>query len=87
KHFLERFVGTGTRYFTMYGQTEASPRISYVPPEAGIEKLGSVGVPIACGRARIDGEGEGELVYSGDNVSMGYAYGRADLARGDDFKG
>lgn len=87
KHFLERFAGTGTRYFTMYGQTEAAPRISYVPPESALEKLGSVGVPISCGRVHIDGEGEGELVYSGDNVSMGYAQDFGDLARGDDFKG
>jgi len=87
RHFLELFAGTRTRYFTMYGQTEAAPRISYVPPEAGIEKLGSVGVPISCGRVHIDGAGEGELVYSGENVSMGYAQGRADLARGDDFQG
>ncbi|UYO53632.1 AMP-binding protein [Rhodopseudomonas palustris] len=87
KHFLERFAGTRTRYFTMYGQTEAAPRIAYVPPEAGIDKLGSVGVPISCGRARIDGEGEGELIYSGANVSMGYAQGHGDLARGDDFQG
>jgi long-chain acyl-CoA synthetase len=87
KHFLEQFAGTRTRYFTMYGQTEAAPRISYVPPKAGIDKLGSVGVPISCGRARIDGEGEGELVYSGENVSMGYAQGCGDLARSDDFQG
>lgn len=87
KHFLERFAGTHTRYFTMYGQTEAAPRISYVPPEAGFDKLGSVGVPISCGRARIDGGDEGELVYSGENVAMGYAQGCEDLARGDDFQG
>lgn len=87
KHFLERFANTRTRYFTMYGQTEAAPRISYVPPEAGLNKLGSVGVPISCGRVHIDGEGEGELIYSGENVSMGYAQGCGDLARGDDFQG
>ena len=87
KHFLELFSGTGTRYFTMYGQTEAAPRISYVPPEAGLEKLGSVGVAIACGRVSIDGDQEGELIYSGENVALGYAVGHADLARGDDFKG
>lgn len=86
KHFLERFAGTGTRYFTMYGQTEAAPRISYVSPEMGLEKLGSVGVPISCGRVHIDEDG-GELVYSGENVSMGYAQGFVDLARGDDFQG
>jgi len=89
RHFLEQFAVTGTRYFTMYGQTEAAPRISYVPPEAAIEKLGSVGVPISCGRAYIDhkGEGDGELIYCGDNVAMGYAQQSGDLGRSDDFRG
>ena len=30
-HFLKLFKNEGAEYFTMYGQTEASPRISYVP--------------------------------------------------------
>jgi long-chain acyl-CoA synthetase len=91
KHFSEYFTSNDVKYFTMYGQTEASPRISYVPPERAIEKLGSVGVPIPCGRAVIaeTGEptGEGELLYLGPNVSMGYAFDSADLAKGDEFEG
>jgi long-chain acyl-CoA synthetase len=73
----------------MDGQTEASPRISYVPPDRAIEKLGSVGVPIPCGKGVIAETGlptgEGELLYLGPNVSMGYALGGADLAKGDEF--
>lgn len=87
KHFLDRLTETGISYFTMYGQTEASPRISYVPPSKGFEKLGSVGVPISCGAVDIDSESEGELVYRGKNVALGYAQSWKDLALGDEFRG
>lgn len=90
-HFWRYFNEHGVRYFTMYGQTEASPRISYVPPERALDKLGSVGIAIPGGHLSIDedvpGGGEGELVYEGPNVSMGYAQSAADLADGDTFGG
>lgn len=75
----------GGRFFTMYGQTEATARISVLPPEMLPEKLGSVGFAIAGGSITIDAEagGEGEIVYSGPNVMLGYAECRADLALGD----
>ena len=90
KHFWQFFSGYGIRYVTMYGQTEAAPRISYVPPDRAMEKLGSVGIPIHGGKVVIEGvpgSGEGELVYEGPNVSMGYAQTVADLADGDHFGG
>ncbi len=37
---------TGRRLFVMYGQTEATARMSYIPPEKCIEKIGSIGIPI-----------------------------------------
>jgi len=89
QHFWQYFADHGVRYFTMYGQTEAAPRIAYVPPERALEKLGSVGIPIPGGHAEIldaaPGTGEGELIYEGANVSMGYAVGFVDLAEGDHF--
>jgi acyl-CoA synthetase (AMP-forming)/AMP-acid ligase II len=91
QYFAQYFAERGVRYFTMYGQTEAAPRISYVPPERAEEKLGSVGVTIPGGCAKIidagPQSGEGELVYEGPNVAMGYASGFADLAEGDHFGG
>lgn len=79
------------KYFTMYGQTEASPRISYLPPEYFEEKQGSVGIPISCGTLSIDSlgfnDGAGELIYKGENVALGYANGSEDLIEGDVFKG
>lgn len=85
----------GLRFFAMYGQTEATARIAYLPPDRALEKIGSVGIPIPGGTIRLETEGypdvpvgeEGELVYEGPNVTMGYAECRADLFRGDDFDG
>lgn len=72
----------------MYGQTEATARMAYLPPELAETGVGSIGVPIPGGSFRVDqrvgggAPGEGELVYSGPNVMMGYAEIAADLARG-----
>jgi long-chain acyl-CoA synthetase len=70
----------GGRFFTMYGQTEATARISILPPEMLPDKTGSVGFAIPGGSIAIE---DGEIVYSGPNVMLGYAECRADLALGD----
>ena len=79
------------RMFVMYGQTEASPRISYVPPEYLRENSGCIGVPIPGGHIElIDEKGDkisgieecGELIYRGPNVMMGYAVDQIDLGKG-----
>lgn len=72
----------GWRLFLMYGQTEATARISYLPPEWSARKPGAIGVPIPGGRIERDGA-TGELIYHGPNVMLGYAESRADLALGD----
>ena len=90
-YFLTTFEAANIKYLTMYGQTEASPRITYTPPERAMEKLGSVGIAIPGGAVSIRETGmtigEGELVYKGPNVCMGYAHSHEDLSRGDEFKG
>ncbi len=83
------------RFFIMYGQTEATARISYLPFERNQEKSGSVGIAIPGGEIIIvrDGEeinepgAEGEIVYKGANVMLGYAETRADLTKGDELRG
>lgn len=83
------------RFFVMYGQTEASARISYVPWERLPEKLGSVGIAVPGGVIRISGEGmelavpgsTGEVLYEGANVMLGYADSRKCLVRGDELAG
>jgi acyl-coenzyme A synthetase/AMP-(fatty) acid ligase len=83
------------RFFVMYGQTEASPRISYLPPELALQKPNCIGLPIQGGQWWVeDAEGnrlpsgkEGELVYQGANVMMGYAECQEDLASPDQMGG
>ncbi len=66
--------------YIMYGQTEASPRVTYVPPARLAEKLGSIGIPLTGITVTIaDEQGRelaaketGELVVTGDCVMMGY---------------
>ena len=85
----------GGRFYVMYGQTEATARIAYVPPERLLEKLGSAGIPIPGGRIRVepatpDPEADvhaGEVLYEGPNVMMGYANGPEDLPLGDELQG
>lgn len=76
----------GWRFFVMYGQTEATARISYVPPEQLSQKIGSVGIAIPDGSLITDQQ-TGELIYSGPNVMLGYAECREDLSKGDELHG
>lgn len=80
----------GWQLFIMYGQTEAAPRISYVPPNLLPEAAETIGRPIPGGSLHIiddhgnrilDTNRPGELVYSGPNVMMGYAEKAEDLSR------
>ncbi len=80
----------GGAFFVMYGQTEATARMAYVPPALLPAHADCIGIAIPGGHMRIeapDGRaitapGEtGALVYSGPNVMMGYADAPADLAR------
>lgn len=86
----------GGRFFVMYGQTEATARISIMPPDRLPEKIGSVGIAVSGGRVEIEvptasrwGEDQsrGEVVYVGPNVMMGYATERGDLEQGDGLQG
>lgn len=84
--FAELADRRGWRFVVMYGQTEATARIAYVPPERLREKIGSIGVAIPGGTLDID-PASGELVYRGPNVSLGYATERAHLLLGDERGG
>lgn len=87
----------GGRLFVMYGQTEATARMAVLPPDRLGEKPGSAGVAIPGGRFRIEGAGgppaggasagEGEIVYEGPNVMMGYAESEEEVAGGDELAG
>lgn len=91
KHYSELVGATGGRFFVMYGQTEATARIAYIPPDRLREKIGSIGVAIPGGQLWLEPVDSDpamqQLYYSGPNVMMGYATGPLDLARGDDQHG
>jgi acyl-CoA synthetase (AMP-forming)/AMP-acid ligase II len=66
--------------YIMYGQTEASPRVTWLPPERLRSKLGSIGIPVPGVKVEVlDDQGmtipsgqTGEIVVSGPNVMLGY---------------
>jgi len=70
----------GTDIYIMYGQTEAAPRLSYLPPADLLHKPGSIGKAIPGVNLELikedgkpAGTGEvGEIVASGDNIMPGY---------------
>ena len=71
---------TPAQLFVMYGQTEATARLSYLAPECAEEKAGSIGRPIPGVElevvdqraARVPANQEGHLVARGANVTPGY---------------
>ncbi|MHB1688636.1 MAG: AMP-binding protein [Ignavibacteriaceae bacterium] len=99
KYFYDAASAKGIKFFVMYGQTEATARISYVPFEKLGDKIGSIGIPIPNGEIKIFSDNEeaarqiggqrteGELVYFGQNVMMGYAEKREDLSKDDELNG
>lgn len=79
------------KFFLMYGQTEATARMTYLPYQLAWKgnKTGSVGIPIAGAKIRLYTEDEkevteayqpGELYFYGKSVSLGYAENYKDLA-------
>jgi acyl-CoA synthetase (AMP-forming)/AMP-acid ligase II len=70
------------QFFLMYGQTEATARLSYLPPARLYDKLGSIGKGLPStqldvlrpnGSPVTPGSDEtGEIVASGDNITLGY---------------
>lgn len=95
-YFIDKASSRGIKFYLMYGQTEATARMSYLDPEYCISKLGSIGKGIPGGSfSLIDDDGNvidepevtGELVYTGENVSLGYAECASDLTLPDDNKG
>jgi acyl-CoA synthetase (AMP-forming)/AMP-acid ligase II len=66
--------------FVMYGQTEATARITYLPPAQLEAKLGSVGIPVAktnitirdASDALVPAGEVGEICVQGAGVMLGY---------------
>ncbi len=91
KLFMEYCLRTGKKFYVMYGQTEATARISILQMEYAGEKLGSVGQPIDGGKVFIETQdsvqNEGEIIYAGKNVCLGYCSCLEELKREDENGG
>lgn len=96
REFAEYAAENGKKFIVMYGQTEATARMGYLPWQDALSRCGSMGIAVPGGKFRlIEADGReieeagvtGELIYEGKNVMMGYAEDRNDLSRGDDCGG
>lgn len=94
--YAEFMRSKGKQFVVMYGATEATARMAYLPSDMSVEKAGTIGIPIPGGRFEIidaddsvitETNKDGELVYYGNNVTPGYAECLSDLAKGDERKG
>lgn len=79
RHWATTGRERGWDLYVMYGQCEATARMAWLPPHLAIEHPDAVGLPVPG--ASIDIE-DGEIVYRGPNVMLGYAEGPGDLALG-----
>jgi len=89
RRFADIGAKHGWKFYVMYGQTEAAPRMAYLPPALAQENPDCIGVAIPGGRLFLADEDhhlfdvagqEGELVYEGPNVMIGYALSYQDLS-------
>lgn len=96
KEFARYAEENNKRFVVMYGQTEATARMAYLPWNKSIEKCGSMGIAIPGGKLWLrDEEGNavtesdviGELIYEGENVTLGYAETAEDLEKDDERGG
>ena len=74
KEYVDFAEANGKQFIVMYGQTEAAPRMSYLPSDKAVEKNASIGIAIpggelcvmdADGKMITEPEVDGELVYKG----------------------
>ncbi len=82
KAFISEFIEifSNVRFFVMYGQTEATARLSFLPPDRLPQKLGSIGMGIPGVELKVMNDngykvfpGEvGEILARGQNIMKGY---------------
>lgn len=96
KKCCEYAINTGKKFIPTYGQTEGTARMAFLDPARAIDKIGSIGKAIPNGALSIidangiestEGEAVGEMVYRGENVTLGYAICKEDLLKGDENHG
>lgn len=86
----------GKKFIATYGQSECTARMAYLPAELASTKVCSIGIAEPGGQLSIidndgnetfEGEADGEMVYRGENVTLGYATCKDDLLKGDENYG
>lgn len=80
--FIQEFIDSfpDIKFYVMYGQTEATARLSYLPPSVLKQKLGSIGKGIPGVTLKVVNEHgvpvqpdeTGEIIASGENIMPGY---------------
>ena len=93
-HALAQYaLDKGKQFIATYGQSECTARMAYLPAELAMTKTCSIGIAEPGGQLSIidsdgnetfEGEATGEMVYRGENVTLGYAYSAEDLVKGDE---
>lgn len=96
-HTLAQYAkDKGKQFIATYGQSECTARMAYLPAEMALDKVCSIGIAEPGGQLSIvddngnetfEGEAQGEMVYRGENVTLGYATCIEDLQKGDENHG
>lgn len=96
-HSLAQYAhDKGKKFIATYGQSECTARMAYLPAELALTKTCSIGFAEPGGQLSIvdsernetfEGEATGEMVYRGENVTLGYATCLEDLKKGDENHG
>lgn len=75
----------GWEFHIMYGQTEAGPRIAWLPFDVMRNNWDKIGKPIPG--VSLELADDGELIVNSPSVMLGYATERSDLKNGDQLDG
>lgn len=96
KALVQYAQDTGKQFIATYGQSECTARMAYLPAHLAISKVCSIGIAEPGGQLSIidndgnetfEGEATGEMIYRGENVTLGYATCLEDLLKGDENHG
>ncbi|WP_440903466.1 AMP-binding protein [Catenovulum sp. SX2] len=95
EHYVKLAQLNQCQFVVMYGQTEASPRMAYLAMDIAVKYPQAIGRAIPGGElylvddagCRIQDMGqEGELIYQGPNVMLGYAADKQSLLTDDELE-
>ncbi len=86
---LDWALSNNIKLFIMYGQTEATARLTYLNLTSEPQKIGSVGRPVngtkLLNQKLSKKNEEFELIFQGENISLGYFFSREEINKPIDF--